>query len=336
MTMRITSKEIARICGVSRGTVDRALNGKPGINAGTRETILRTAAENGYVPDYIGRSLVKGRTFTIGVIVFDLNNPYFSQLLNAVEIKARAAGFAVVIMLSEGSVDHELAAVRNLHERRVDGLIIHPVGFGPAYEEAVRQTQCPAVIIGNRLSDQFDFISIDNQAAAAEAARTIIARGYRRILYVAPPLRKAGSVNIAAQSERHSGFLASISAGRLPYRVIAEPDYLEILKTELAQTDPEQPTAIFCGSDVYALEVMNLLRSLPQVPDQSVGLMGFDQIDILKYIMPQLATVGNPIAEIGRQAVDRLIRRMNDPDLKPQNLIMPHQIIAGETLPICR
>ncbi len=332
--MSITTKEIARLCGVSRGTVDRALNGKPGISPATREIIRQTAAEHGYTPDYIGRSLVKGKTFSLGVIVFDLNNPYFSQLLNAVEVRARQAGYAVMIMLSEGSVANEQAAVRKLHERRVDGLILHPVGFGSEYEAFLRQSQLPVVVVGNRLSPQFDYIRFDIRAAGADAAAEILRQGYRRIIYVAPPLRKAGQVNIAAQEERQAGFQSVAAARQTPYRIITAVNYLDLLQAELNRADAAWPAAIFCSSDVFALEIQNALRcgQLAAPSGRTAGLMGFDNIDILKYIRPRLATVANPIAEIGAQAVDRLLARIQDDQLPPQEIVVPHQVLAGATI----
>lgn len=332
--MSITSKEIAAICGVSRGTVDRALNGKPGIKPATKATILRTAAEYGYSPDYIGRSLVKGRTFSLGVIVFDLKNPYFSQLLNAIAMQARMAGYAVMIMMSENSVANEIQAVKSLRERRVDGLILHPVGFGPEYEAVIAKAQLPIVVVGNRLSPQFDFISIDNRAAAAEATNQILCQGYKRIIFVAPPLRKDGQVNISAQKERQAGFLSVVEAQHIPFRIIASAGYLDELQPEISGSG--QPTAIFCSSDVFALEVQYALNTGRLQAGQPLGLIGFDNIDVLKYIRPQLTTIQNPIAEIGARAVDRLLSRIGNKQLPGQEIIIQHQLICGETLPDAR
>ena len=324
--MGVTSKEIARACGVSRGTVDRALHDKPGIRAETRSAILKAAAELGYVPDLIGRSLVRGRTMTLGVVVFNLKNPYFSQMLDAITERARQAGYAVMIMLSGQSAENEIQAVRSLQERRVDGLIVHPVGCGPDYEAFLHKSRLPVVVVGNRLSSSFDFVSIANAPAAAQATRWIIGRGYRRILFVAPPLGKPDQVNLAAQKERLSGFLEVARALAIPHRVISQTDYLPELDAHLAQSDV--PTAVLCSSDVFALEILDAWSG-----SSPAGLMGFDHTGWLKYIHPRLTTVDNPVGEIGRQAVERLLERIEKPDLPGQELAMPHQIIPGETMP---
>ncbi|HBP38038.1 MAG TPA: LacI family transcriptional regulator [Clostridiales bacterium] len=324
--MGVTSKEIAQFCGVSRGTVDRALHDKPGIRAETRTAILQAAAELGYVPDLIGRSLVRGRTMTLGVVVFNLKNPYFSQMLDAITERARQAGYAVMIMLSGQSAENEFQAVRSLQERRVDGLIVHPVGCGTDYEAFLHKSRLPVVVVGNRLSASFDFVSIANAPAAADATRWIIGRGYRRILFVAPPLGKPGQVNLAAQLERQSGFLQVVQAQAVPHRVIIQADYLPELQVQLAESS--LPTAVLCSSDVFALEILDVWRS-----GNRAGLMGFDHTGWLKYIHPRLTTVDNPVGEIGRQAVERLLERIQKPDLPGQELVVPHQIIPGETMP---
>ncbi|MEA4887883.1 MAG: LacI family DNA-binding transcriptional regulator [Clostridiaceae bacterium] len=328
--MAITVKDLADLCGVSRGTIDRALNNKPGINPDTRARILKTASDHGYTPDYIGRSLAKGRTFTLGVVVFDLNNPYFCQLLQAIEKQARQNGYVVMIMMSGQQADQEIKAVGQLKERRVDGLILHPVGCGPAYETQLAKTGLPIVVVGNRLSGCYDYVGLDNAGAAADAARLIAGRGYRRILFVAPPLRKAGQVNIAAQEQRLAGFLSVVQAQQLDATVISSADYLADLEHELEQAGPR--TAVFCSSDVYALEVMQVLRKKKRRQEWPGGLMGFDGIDMLQYVQPRLTTVYNPVAETGKAAVDRLLCRIDDNGLAAETILIPHRILPGDSL----
>ncbi len=328
--MAITVKILADLCGVSRGTIDRALNNKPGINPDTRAKILQTAAEQGYTPDYIGRSLAKGRTFTLGVVVFDLNNQYFCQLLQAIEKQARLKDYAVMIMLSSQQTDLEIKAVRQLKERRVDGLILHPVGCGPDYEAQLVKAGLPIVTVGNRLSAGYDYIGLDNAGASADAVRLITDRGYRRIIFVAPPLRKAGQANITAQEERLAGFLSAVRTQKIDAAVIQSADYLADLERELEQAGPR--TAVFCSSDVFALEVMQILRKKAGRRKWPTGLMGFDGIDMLQYVRPKLTTVYNPVAETGTAAVDRLLSRIENNGLAAEIITIPHRILPGDSL----
>jgi len=125
--MKVTMEMIAEICGTSRGTVDRALHGRKGINPKTREKILKVANELGYHPHLIARSLVKERTKTIGMIVFDLYNRFFAQIVNAAEEKARELGYSLYLTLTNKSLEEERRCIERLVGWRVDGIILSPV-----------------------------------------------------------------------------------------------------------------------------------------------------------------------------------------------------------------
>jgi len=133
--MGITTKELARICGTSRTTVERALNGKKDINAQTRERILAIAKKYGYHPDMVARSLVKGRSMCIGVIVFDIRNYYFAQLVSSIEQEAKNSGYTINIAMQEKEMEREIELINAMVSRRVDGLILCPVNKGPDFEE---------------------------------------------------------------------------------------------------------------------------------------------------------------------------------------------------------
>jgi len=144
--MSITSKDIARICGVSRGTVDRALNNKPRIDPKTKEKILKVARELNYRPDLVARSLAKGETMSIGVVVFDIRNRYFAQLVNAIEKEAKKYGYLLNITLQEKDPEMEIKLIDNLVARRVDGLIICPVNKSNNFEKYLKNLKVPLIV----------------------------------------------------------------------------------------------------------------------------------------------------------------------------------------------
>ena len=131
--MGVTTNDIARICQVSRTTVLRALNNKGRISKTTREKILRTAKDLGYRPDLLARGLVKGRTMNIGVVVFDVKNQYFAQMLSAIEGKAQEEGYCVNIMLHDKDKRKEIEWIKRLSDYRMDGLILSPVNMGEEF-----------------------------------------------------------------------------------------------------------------------------------------------------------------------------------------------------------
>lgn len=131
--MGVTTNDIARICQVSRTTVLRALNNKGRISKTTREKILQTAKDLGYRPDLLARGLVKGRTMNIGVVVFDVKNQYFAQMLSAIEGKAQEEGYCVNIMLHDKDKRKEIEWIKRLSDYRMDGLILSPVNMGEEF-----------------------------------------------------------------------------------------------------------------------------------------------------------------------------------------------------------
>ena len=121
-----TIPELARLCGVSRGTVDRALNGRPDISDKTRAHVLKIAQQNGYVPNVLARSLVTGKSNTIAIVVFDLRNRHFAQMINAIQQSIFQAGYFSYICITEKDRKRETQILRDLAARKVDGIIIHP------------------------------------------------------------------------------------------------------------------------------------------------------------------------------------------------------------------
>ena len=306
--MSLTAGELAVLCGVSRGTVDRALHDKPGINPETKARILKLAAEHGYRPDYLGSSLVRGRTHTIGVVVFDLKNRYFAQLLQEIELSARRLGYAILISLTDKLVAQEIEALEQMRNRRVDGIILQPVGFGDAYEHFLAGLRTPVVTVGNRLSRRWDYVSFDNRQAAADAVRFLADRGYQHLIYLAPPLRYAGQSNISAQEERLAGAMAAAGEMGLATDVIRDQPYIEQTLALIRQANGR--TAVFCSSDWYALTLYQASQHAGlKIPDD-FGLMGFDRLDIFDLIKPELTSIVHPIEAIGSKSVEQVVLRI--------------------------
>ena len=328
--MNVTTMDIARICGVSRGTVDRALNNKGRINPNTKEKILRVAEELGYKPDLLARSLSTGHTMSLGVIVFDIRNRYFAQLVNAMETEARKSGFFINISLQEKDPETEINLINNLVSRRVDGLIMCPVNKGQKYNDFITSLPVPVVTVGNKLTDGIPYVGVDEYSAAANAVRHIVNKGYQEIVFVCPPLHDHENENIYVHEERYRGFKDTLrSYPDIKSHIIRRWDYLHRVHDIVQNT--HHRIALFCSGDTYALEIMKSFRLKGiQIPEQ-VGLMGFDNIDTLQYITPELTTIDVPLREIGEAAVQLLISMISDGSSDGQKII-PTRIIEGKTL----
>lgn len=329
--MGITIKEIAELCGVSIGTVDRALNGRPGISEKTKQKILQVAREHRYLPDHTARSLARGRTMTIGVVLFDLYNRSFAQLTNAIESRARELGYVVHLTLTGKDREVEKTCIRQLVQRKADGVILFPVNQGPEFESELASFDTPIVTICNYLSDRWPYIGIDDRKAMKDAADYVWQKGYRRYVYICPPLAYRGASNIFTQERRWMGFLEALHErkNRLRPILIQEKNYLDAL--ERVNLSGPGKTAVVCSCDAYALEVMHHLKSKGIRVPEDVGVMGFDNIDTLKYVFPRLTTVHYDMEEFGIRAVDCLATWL-ETGAPPSVPLSGYRIIEGETI----
>jgi len=154
----VTAKELAQMCGVSRMTVHRALTDTGRINPQTKELILTKAKECGYRPDLLARGLVKGQTFYIGVVVLDVNNRYFSQLLSAIGTEARERGYFVNITLHEQNKEMEREQLERLVDYHVDGIILSSVNQGSEYRDFLNRLEKPNETMGNKYNEELTFV----------------------------------------------------------------------------------------------------------------------------------------------------------------------------------
>ncbi len=323
--MTITSHELAVKCGVSRGTVDRALKGRAGVNAATRERILEAAKKYGYRPNFIGSALSSGRTMTIGIVIFDFRHSFFSELYSAFEHEADRFNYITFPMLSYHDPEREIECIRRLADRNVDGMIILPVNRGTQYEKMLKSLRIPVVCIGNRLSDDFPFSGIDDFKAAGDAVKFLLDQACRKIYYYCPPIKKRDHINMYAPEQRLHGYETAIKNAGITGT--AETDLEKLI--EKLEADPEK-AAILCSNDFYALDLQILFRD--HYPDLygKVTIMGFDGLDVIKFSNPQIATVAFSRKEWALKAFGQIYRRLSVND-KVQDEVIPHQILENFT-----
>ncbi|GAE35014.1 LacI family DNA-binding transcriptional regulator [Halalkalibacter akibai] len=328
--MKVTIKDIAKICGVSAGTVDRALNNRVGISEKTRKKVLKVAEEMNYQPDYTARSLVMGKTMTIGVVLFDLYNRSFAQLLNAIEQKARDLGYFVYITLTDKDPENEKKCIDYLVSRKVDGIILFTVNKGKEFEAHLSKYHVPIITIFNYVSEKWEYIGIQERQAMKEAVDYLTSKNYQEFIYVSPPLAYLGKTNIYTQVERLNGFYEGLMVNNIQSKPIVLKNSEYIKDLDHINFSKDRKTAIVCSTDLYALEVMNYLKVKGFNIPEDIGVMGFDDIDMLKYITPRLTTVKYPIDEVGRKAVESMIHKIdNGTFLSPP--LLDYEMIRGES-----
>lgn len=328
--MGITTKDLAALCGVSRMTVHRALTDTGRINPQTKEMIIKTAKEHGYRPDLLARGLVKRQTLYIGVVVLDVNNRYFSQMLSAITARARELGYFVNITLHEKNKDMEREQLERLSDYHVDGIILSSVNQGEEYKKFLEDLDTPIVSIGNRIAPGIPFVGIREKEAAQAAVQCILKAGYEKLVFVCPPLEDRERENIYVHEQRCQGFTEAVQAQNAEYVVIGQTkDYLEHVYAEWDNTDKK--TAFFCTADMYALQVLKYMEKRGLTSPKDYGLVGFDNTDILNFVVPRIATIYNSVEEVAKEAVALLYDLMQEKKTDTDR-VLGFRVEEGETL----
>ena len=292
--LRITTAELARLCSVSQGTVDRALNNRSGIKAETKERILKTAAQYGFRGAVGNSKCADERTRQIGVIVFNLNNEYFCKLITEIEAACREKGYTTLIMFTNYDKQHEIECVRRMYSLGVEGIILCAVNSGPEFEKYLKAFDIPIVAVGNDIRS-VPYIGVDDYAAMKEMTEYVLGGGLEaaerrcNMIYFSPAIQYEDAY---AQKRRFEGFLAALPLGQ-PYSVITDIDKI--------REEYPQGTVILCSNDYYALKV--------HFKTKGAVITGFDNIDILdKYRIP-ISSVAYSIEEIAGKALDCIVNK---------------------------
>jgi LacI family transcriptional regulator len=331
----ITVKDLARELGLSINTVSRAINNKPDVNPETRRRVLEAAERLGYVANTLARSLVNGRTCTIGLIIADVVNPFYGRVIRGVEETARLNGYSTILVNSNEQDEDEREAVQVLRSKRVDGLLIHPVQQSFEHIARLKQDGIPYVLI-NRHFDELDgdYVINDNRGGAYQAVQHLVQLGHRRIAHI------TGSRLVSSVRERIAGYLQALAevgveedpALVVTTRVDMEGGY-EAARALLTITP--RPTAIFTYSDLVAIGAYKALREAKLVVPRDMSLVGYDDIEVAPFLESPLTTVHQPTYEIGQQGVETLLQRISsraDPEAMPvRRILEPHLVVRRST-----
>lgn len=336
--MTTSIKDIAKVMNISYSTVSRALNNSPRVKRETRELIQRQAAEMGYLPSAIARSLVTRRTNTIGIVVTKITDLFFAEVIQGIEETALSAGQNVILTNSDGQPDRELAAIQNLRGRRVDGIILVAAC---ADQESKRRLftssglDMPIVIINNVHREHIGYsIETDNVGGGQLATQHLLALGHRRIAHIAGPATEWDG------AERQIGYEQALREAGLavdPALVVCGDNRPEggwqAMQTLLAL--PDQPTAVFCYNDATALGVLRAAHAAGLQIPQDLSVVGFDDIDLTAYFEPPLTTIAQAKREMGALAVQMVLDLLNSRTV--EDCVLPSRLVLREsTAPLKR
>lgn len=335
--MTVTIKDIARSAGVSHTTVSRALRGHPAIAPGTVSRIQRIADELGYVPNTVARGLKTSRSGVLGVIVRRIADPFFSEVLNGIEVVLHAEGYSLFLAASNRDSEREEAIVRLMSERRVDGVIICSTQVGEAQRRQLERFGVPTVLINNQASEEATHsVYHDDAYGSGRMTRHLLELGHRGIAYVGNA--RAGRTS----EERLRGYKAEIVRAGLPLRPEYVVDGMNGLAEggadgvgQLLELEP-MPTAIVCYNDVMAIGAMQMLRKVGLRVPADCSVTGFDNIELAAYVNPTLTTFSQPKYELGCQAAKMMLnlldrREMNGDEQKSDVVVLRGELTVRDS-----
>jgi LacI family transcriptional regulator/LacI family repressor for deo operon, udp, cdd, tsx, nupC, and nupG len=313
---RVSIKDIAEAAGVSHPTVSRALRGQGRVAQETRSRILALAEEMGYTPSLVARGLVNQRSYSVGMVVTTIADPFYHDIVRGVEDTALANGYTLYLATTNVDPDREMQVVANFQGHRVDGIIVASSRVGARYADLLSETGVPIVLV-NSHADHSNIHSIahDDYGGFGQIVQHVIDRGYGRIAYLGN-----GRAGRAEQERRRAwrdilsqhGHTPAVSSVGPTGRQLGGTIGVQSVLDAAAAHWHDLPDAICCYNDTMAIGALKILREQGIRVPQDVALTGVDDIDMSAYTQPSLTTWRQPRYEMGVQAMALLLAQVND------------------------
>ena len=312
--------DVARLAGVSESTVSHVLNGTRKVRPATAAAVHGAIQSLGYEPNSVAQSLARSSTRSIGVALSDLGNHYCAELVQGIEAATSASGYTLLLADTHDSPVEELQAVRELQQRRVDGILLATTVVQPNKSlEHLARHQTPVVLIDRLSSPAHDQVGVENRKSTAQLVEHLVALGHVRIGFL------RGVDHVATSRERLDGYQAGLKKAGLDFvpglvrNGQSRSGPAREATHELLQLDVP-PTALIAANNLMTLGAMRALHeSGRRVPDD-MAIVSFDDFEWSDIFSPRLTTMAQPTAEIGTLAVQLLLKRIDEPDRAPQTI----------------
>jgi len=331
---RVTISVVAQHAGVSVAAVSKVLRNAYGVSAALRAKVEASIATLNYRPSAAARGM-RGQTYTIGVLLVDIKNPFFPELIDGIDDGLAGTQYVPLFGIGHGSLRLETAIVHALVDRQMDGLIMIGQRLALAEVEAIAK-QIPVVVIGHHAptATSFDSVNNDDESGGALAAEFLMAQGYRRPAMIALHDNQQSGGDVA--HKRKQGFARALdAAGFEPHQIrIAQAgdsldDVTATVRDLLEGTEP--PDSIFGWADYYALEVLSAVRALGfRVPDD-IGIIGYDNSPPCAFTQNDLTSIDQSGRELGRAATRLLLERIAGRTAAEHFVITPKVSVRGST-----
>ena len=329
---RVTLTDIAGDAGVSRATVSLVLRNVPAVAKETRQRVLSSMRRLGYVYNRAAASLRTQRTHTIGLIVTDITNPFFAEIIVAIEDKLGNAGYVTLLGNTSEAVSKQERLIATMQEYPADGLLLCPaMDRSATFAKRIQNCRIPKVLFVRSLPGvDCDYVGVDNVFGAQSAVEHLLRLGHRRIAFI------GGANEVSSRKERATGYENALRNGRChvdPTRMVTSPPNREggyQAMHQLLQL-PQIPTAALCFNDMVAIGAMQALSAAGKTPGQDFALVGFNDVAEAVLCRPALTTIATTPGKIGEVAAELLLDRIAHPNQPSRKLILRPRLIVRES-----
>jgi LacI family transcriptional regulator len=324
-------RDVAERAGVSVTTVSHVINETRPVSDELRQRVLAAIDELGYQPNVLARSLRRGETHTIGMIVPDSANPFFAELARGIEDTSFAHGYNLILCNSDGDLDKELIYADVLTEKQVDGILFVAAGVSTDHIRALQERRIPVVIVDREIPDvSVDQVLTDNARGGWLATRHLLELGHRCIGCI------TGPSDVTPSAERVTGYRQALSEGGIPVDevLIVKGDFqyesgYRAARQILARDDP--PTAIFTCNDLMAVGAISAAVEMGRQVPVNLSVVGFDDVRLASFANPPLTTIVQPKYEMGVLATTMLLERMRDHDIPPRRRLLDTSLLIRQS-----
>ncbi len=328
--MAVTLRDVAERAGVSRSAVSRAFTEGASVSEQTRRKVEKAAAEMGYSPNVLARSLTTRRTKLVGLVSDNFHNPVFLEVFDLFTRGLQDRGLRPLLVNLSGNT--ELAeSVRMLRQYSVDGVVVASSTLPPAFARAFRQAGVPAVHSFGRCTNapEAHVVGIDNVLCGRMAAETLISRGYRRIAFM------GGPETATSTQDRFAGFMEEMSRHTTiaVSHSFAEAYSFQAGRKEMSRLLKNGPAeAYFCGDDVLSIGALSAIGSAGLSVPGDIGIIGLNDMEIAGWDNIDLTTIHQPVREIINSSVELIVAMLENPDREPETRIFRCRIVERGTL----
>jgi len=330
--LRVTIKDIAKLAGVSTATVSKIVNNKiDDVSNTTVEKVKKIIKEKNYTPNYLARSMVTKKTKTLGLIIPDIRNPFFTDIAKGAEDKANELGYSIFFCNSDDNLEKEITYINSLIDKQVDGIMLAGAAKRDINRERKININIPIISVDRNAYYKGikGSIEIDNYTGAYEGVNHLISKGYRRILFVSGPLDTKPS------TERLRGYKNAVKDSGMKVddvNIIVGTYERNFGEKVIEKLDYSLNNAgFFCGNDLIAIGLIKSLKENNYKVPEEIGVIGFDDIYISSLISPSLTSVRQPSYQMGYKSIELLIKTLDNNNEEINKKMLETRLIKRES-----